>query len=154
MSEIDVDLNELLVCNTCEALVPGQLSEGHAAWHGGDGMNDEDGWDWLARRLRDQRNERMWKRLERYMATITEALDALAAQVGAASDAQRAAFSNLQTAVEELRRGDLSPEQEAQVGAIEQSLEQIRSEAEAADDGVQPAPEAPVADEPVGPATP
>jgi hypothetical protein len=141
---IDIDWQDMGVCSQCGALVPGPAQMTHSDWHDGQeregAMDDDEGWKWLASRMRDRHLHRAMHRLEREMATVTEALDALAAQVGQVSEAQRAAFENLNNAVEDLRNDDtLNAAQAAKVEAIQSSLEQIRIEAESADDGVQPA---------------
>lgn len=153
MTVINVNWEDVGLCGECGSLVPGGFQQMHSDWHdrstrtremstadgGDDVIDDRDGWRWLVHRLRDRHLIRTIQRMENEMATITDALNALAEQVGAVSQAQQAAFENLQAAVQELRQGNLSPEQEAQVAQIEQSLDQIRTEAEAADDAVEPA---------------
>lgn len=78
-------------------------------------------------------------RLERHMATITEALTALAEQVNAVSAAQASSFHNLQVAITTLKSGELSAEQQAAVDQIVKSLSGLADDAQKADDGYEPA---------------
>jgi uncharacterized protein (DUF3084 family) len=77
--------------------------------------------------------------MEERMATITEALTALAEQVNAVSAAQATSFHNLQAAIDKLKSGELTAEQQDAVDQIEQSLTTMAADAQAADDGVEPA---------------
>lgn len=72
------------------------------------------------------------------MATITEALTALAEQVSAVSAAQATSFHNLQAAIETLKSGELSADQQAAVDQIEASLTTLADDAQKADDGFEP----------------
>jgi guanyl-specific ribonuclease Sa len=93
-------------------------------------------------------------RLESTMATITDALTALAEQVNAVSAAQASSFSNLQNAIAKLKSGDLSAEQQDAVNQIEKSLLTMGEDAQRADDGFEPtdsnAPVEPGSDVPAG----
>lgn len=77
-------------------------------------------------------------RLESKMATITNALTALAKQVNDVSAAQASSFHNLQAAIDKLKSGELSSEQQAAVDEIEKSLTQLGDDAQSADDGYEP----------------
>ncbi|MET0416043.1 MAG: hypothetical protein ABW022_08485 [Actinoplanes sp.] len=98
-------------------------------------------------------------RMEHRMTTVSEALTRLTEQVNRVSAAQATSFSNLQNAIAELKRGDLTAEQQALVDQIETSLTTLADDAQRADDGHEPVEEptqpAPV-EEPVDvqPATP
>jgi seryl-tRNA(Sec) selenium transferase len=85
--------------------------------------------------------------LESDMATVLEALQGLAAQQQELSAAQATSFSNLQAAVDRLEAavasGDVSPEIASAVKDLSDGFDAMRSAAEAADDGVEPAPPAP-----------
>lgn len=72
------------------------------------------------------------------MATITDALTALAEQVNAVSAAQATSFLNLQSAIDKLKSGELTAEQQDAVAQIEKSLTTLADDATKADDGYEP----------------
>jgi uncharacterized phage infection (PIP) family protein YhgE len=98
--------------------------------------------------------------LEETMATWTDVLNQLVAQTTAASAAQATSFSNLQAAINrqgteiaELRDllangGEVTGEMQAKVDAIAQSLIDMRTAADTADNGFEPAPDD---EDPTGP---
>lgn len=86
--------------------------------------------------------------MEHTMATITDALTALAKQVNDVSAAQASSFHNLQAAIDTLKSGELSAEQQDAVDQIEKSLLKMGEDARGADDGYEPTE--PPADEPNG----
>jgi hypothetical protein len=86
--------------------------------------------------------------MEHTMATITDALTRLAQQVNDVSAAQASSFHNLQAAIDTLKSGELSTEQQDAVDQIEKSLIKMGEDARTADDGYEPA--GPPADEPTG----
>ena len=79
------------------------------------------------------------RRIEDTMATITDALNALATQVNAVSAAQATSFHNLQAAIDKLKSGELTADQQDAVDQIEKSLTTIADDATKADDGFEPA---------------
>lgn len=87
------------------------------------------------------------QRQEQTMATILDALNALAEQTNAVSAAQATSFSNLQNAVARLekavRDGEVSPEIQAAVDELSASLTRLGDDARRADDGHEPQPETP-----------
>ncbi|MFC3736537.1 hypothetical protein [Paractinoplanes deccanensis] len=72
------------------------------------------------------------------MATVIEALTALAEQVNRVSAAQATSFTNLQNAIAELKRGELTDEQARLVAQIEDSLTTLADDAQRGDDGYEP----------------
>jgi hypothetical protein len=83
-------------------------------------------------------------RMETAMSEITDALNRLAAQVSDVSAAQATSFSNLQTAINELKAGKLDAQQREIVGRIESALTKLGEDAQVADDGYEPVqPETP-----------
>lgn len=107
-------------------------------------------WDWLRSNLRDPHTTDQLNRLETAMATVIDALQALAAQQTEASAAQQSAFSNLQGALtrleEAVRNGEVSPEIQAAVDELTAGFTAMRDAANAADDGYEPAPTDPGTD--------
>lgn len=84
-------------------------------------------------------------RMESDMATVIDALRALAEQTNAVSAAQATSFSNLQGAIsklqEAIRNGEVSPEVQAAVDEVTASLTRLGDDARRADDGFEPAVE-------------
>lgn len=90
-------------------------------------------------------------RMERQMASVSDALSRLAEQQEAASAAQLVSFSNLQTAVDQLRRSrDLSEEDQKAVDRLSEGFDRMTLDAQRADDSVEapPATDVPVEDVP------
>jgi hypothetical protein len=80
--------------------------------------------------------------LEETMATVVEALNALAAQQAEVSAAQATSFTNLQAAIERLEtavaNGEVSPEIQAAVDQLTAGFTAMKDAADTADDGTEP----------------
>ncbi len=98
-------------------------------------------------RLRLRRIETQLTQQETTMATVLEALAALAAQQSATSEAQTTAFRNLQAAIDRLedavRDGEVSPEVQAAVAELTAGFDAMKEAADRADDGYEPTPDVP-----------
>ncbi|WP_431935808.1 hypothetical protein [Micromonospora sp. RP3T] len=96
-------------------------------------------------------------RLENTMATVVEVLETLTNQQTATSEAQRASFANLQAAISDLteavRNGEVSPEIQAAADRIAAGFDQMKNDADAADDGYERTPTDP-GTEPTDPTLP
>ncbi|GAB7053115.1 hypothetical protein [Catenuloplanes indicus] len=96
------------------------------------------------------------QRQEITMASVIDALRALAEQTNDVSAAQATSFTNLQNAVARLeqavRDGEVSPEIQAAVDELSASLTRLGDDARRADDGFEPQPETPA--DPEQPAEP
>lgn len=90
-------------------------------------------------------------RMECLMASVSDALARLAAQQQEATAAQLVAFSNLQSAVDQLRRStELTEEDQKAVDRLSAGFDDMVLAAQRADDGVEPPAEQPVDEQPTG----
>ncbi len=103
--------------------------------------------DWLRRYLGTRQALNHLADLEERMSEITDALNRLAEQTNAVSAAQATSFSNLQAAINDLKAGKLSPEQQEIVTRIENSLTKLGDDAQRADDGYEQVPDVDPGDE-------
>lgn len=108
--------------------------------------------DRLQARIRAYLGTDLLPRMEHTMSDITDALNRLAQQVNGVSAAQATSFHNLQVAIDELKAGKLSAEQQEIVTRIEGALTKLGEDAAAGDDGFEPVEDVP--SEPETPASP